>query len=274
MGGGSKKKAAAAAAKTKKDKDNKGDNNDGAGVENADENAAAGSKERFVFGPMKGLEPMRADPIKTYTQRAKRLERLTAVQLPEVHVIGTICSGHGFTDDVSEGVMVRYKVDFGEAFNLIGGITLGQTQFSYCNLDHTEAVPFNHPIDLHLAQAASQSGGSPRMTLQTYKLDMYGRRILCGYGFAHIPITTGHHVLEVDMWRPSGTPEQELGAAFLGEVPALISHNPLYDSAWKERCRLISQSTGKVKLDLFVMTRHSGAHGIDNVTKTPVSQTL
>jgi len=218
---------------------------------------------RQIFGPMKTLEPLRTDPIKSYIQRSKRLERLTAAQLPELHIVGHIKDGVGFIDDVTEGSMLRFKVDFGEAYNLIGGSLVGQTQFAYCKLDETERVPFNHPIDLHFAQAAPQNGGCPRITMQSYKLDMYGRRILCGYGFTHIPSEPGQHTLEVDMWRPDGTPEQEWSASFLGEVPALLTPSPVYDAAWKERCRLISRAAGTVRMELFVLTRYYSNHGID-----------
>ena len=42
-----------------------------------------------------------------------------------------------------------------------------------------------------------QAWGSPRLMLQCYRLDMHGRRILAGYGFIHLPTTTGLHRLEV-----------------------------------------------------------------------------
>jgi len=60
-----------------------------------------------------------------------------------------------------------------------------------------------------------------------------------------------------------GTPEQEVGAYFLDRIPALISHDTIYDSAWKDRYRLTTVHTGKVIIDLFVITRFLKEQGLD-----------
>lgn len=94
-------------------------------------------------------------------------------------------------------------------------------------------------------------------------MDWHGRRILVGYGFAHLPTMPGMHRIEVCLWRPSGSPEQEMDAMLLGRAPALISHEPIYESAWKDRCRLVTVSAGKVFLELFVVTRNNKKQGVD-----------
>jgi hypothetical protein len=154
----------------------------------------------------------------------------------------------------------RWKVDCGEAWEHLGGETLGQTQISYCRVNDQEAIPFNHPIDLHYAAAGLQGwGGAPRIAFQCYKLDWHGRRLLVGYAFEHLPTTPGPHRMEVNLWRPVGSPEQELDAFLLGRVPALTSHEPLYESAWRERCRLVTETAGKVSIDVFVVARNMQA---------------
>jgi hypothetical protein len=60
-----------------------------------------------------------------------------------------------------------------------------------------------------------------------------------------------------------GTPAQELEAFFIGNAPALISHEPMYESAWRDRCRLVTAAAGVVALELFVATRFMKKHGID-----------
>ena len=67
----------------------------------------------------------------------------------------------------------------------------------------------------------------------------------------------------MSIWRPHGTQEQELGAYFLGRVPALNSHEVLYESAWKERCKLVTVATGKVYVEVFVLNRFFSKHSID-----------
>jgi len=71
------------------------------------------------------------------------------------------------------------------------------------------------------------------------------------------------------VWRPCGTPEQELGAFFLGRVPALLSHEPLYETAWKDRSQLVTVATGLVTVDLCVVTRFLRGHGVDGGKRGP-----
>jgi B9 domain-containing protein 2 len=99
--------------------------------------------------------------------------------------------------------------------------------------------------------------------VQCYRLDWHGRRLLCGYGFAHLPLQPGPHRLEINVWRPVGSPDQELDAYLLGRTPSLVSHEPIYESAWKERSRMVTVSGGKVLVDLMVITRHLDKQGID-----------
>ena len=87
---------------------------------------------------------------------------------------------------------------------------------------------------------------------------------MSGYGFAHLPTTPGPHRIEVSLWRPVGSNQQELEANLLGSIPALATHGPIYESAWRERCRLVTISAGKVFIDLFVITRNIKDQGMDS----------
>jgi hypothetical protein len=100
--------------------------------------------------------------------------------------------------------------------------------------------------------------------MQSYRMDCHGRRILSGYGFAHLPVSPGPQRVEVHLWRPVGsTPEQELSAFLLGQTPALVSSDPIYETAWRERCRLVTVTAGSVFVDLFVVSRFRKQQGVD-----------
>lgn len=228
-------------------------------LDNIDANAAQ-------QGPMRVLEPIRMDPLKSLQARQRRLERLVAKNTPEIHFVGQISSGIGIIRDTTEGCCCRWKVEYGKAWDHLGGELLGQTQTAYCNAKDTELIPFNHPIDLHFSEAGLHGWGAPRLAMQTYRLDMYGRMILVGYGFSHLPTSPGMHRLEINMWRPIGSPEQELDAFLLGRTPALISPEPIYEAAWKDRCRLVTVSAGKVFVDLFIVTRFTAKQGLDSTS--------
>lgn len=107
-----------------------------------------------------------------------------------------------------------------------------------------------------------QGWGSPRISFQVFRLDWFGRRVLAGYGFVHIPLSPGRHIVEVNLWRPLGTPDQEVRSFLLGETPSLVSQDPLYESAWRDRCRLLTTSAGKVILELFVISRFLKEQGV------------
>lgn len=221
------------------------------------------NEQDMMLGPLRVLEPVRQDPIKGLQQRQKRLERLSAAAIPEIHFVGSIVSGRNLLGDITEGVSCRWKVDTGKSWQLLGGDIQGQTQISYAAVRDNEPVPFNHPLDLHFSEAGLPGWGAPRMSFQCYRMDWCGRRILVGYGFEHLPNTPGVHTLEVNLWRPAGDNEQELDAYLLGRTPALVSHEPIYESAWKERCRLVTVPAGSVTIQLAVMTRNMKAAGID-----------
>lgn len=60
-----------------------------------------------------------------------------------------------------------------------------------------------------------------------------------------------------------GTPDQELIQFLLGQTPALLSDDPIYETAWQERCRLLTVASGTVFIDLFVVTRFLVKQGLD-----------
>ena len=240
-------------------------NNRGQTTENDNNNniTTQSKMDSVSMGPLRILEPVRTDPIKVGQQRRRRLERLATESMPEIHYIGQIASCLGLIKDTTEGACVRWKIDYGQSWEHLGGDIQGQTQMSYCQIKETEMLPLNHPIDVHFAEAGLQGFGGPRIAMQSYKMDWHGRRILLGYGFTHLPTSPGYHRLEIPLWRPSGNQEQELEAFLLGKTPALISHEPLYESAWKERCRLVTVTAGKVFMDIYVVTRFSKQQGLD-----------
>eukprot|EP01038_Epipyxis_sp_PR26KG_P014161 gene14161-19001_t len=211
----------------------------------------------------KNLEPIRMDPIKTTETRRKRLERQSIEQLPEIHFIGEIKFAKNVILDYTEGCFCRYKIEHGHALEHLGGDLVGSTQVSYCAKSIHENISLNHPIDAHFASAGIQGWGSPVINIQCFRIDWYQRKILAGYGFVHLPLISGHHKIQVKLWRPVGNPEQELGSFLLGQTPALLSHEPIYESSWKDRCRLVTVAAGELNLELFVATRYFKSVGID-----------
>ena len=141
-----------------------------------------------------------------------------------------------------------------------------------------ELAAWNHPIDLHYRTTSIQ--GWPKIIVQVcgpivgfvfgfstspfwatvlatiqplllyitqvQQLDQYGRLRVVGYGFAHLPCTPGQHTISIPCWRPTGTPNEELAAFFLGTMPQLLDDDLIYHKAVKERSFLVTVPAGKV----------------------------
>jgi len=219
----------------------------------------------LYLGPLRVLEPLRTDVVQIKEARNKRLERLAALNVPEIHYVGQIVSGRKISTDPTEGVTCRWKVGFGKCWEHLGGDVEGQTHVGYCKVREVEEIALNHPIDLHFAEAGVPGWGCPHIAFQCFKLDWNGRRILAGYGFCHFPSSPGYHKIEIPIWRPSGTVEEELHSFFLGRTPSLVSPDPILESAWQNRCRLITVGAGKVNIEIFVTTRNTKPHNFDTV---------
>ena len=79
-----------------------------------------------------------------------------------------------------------------------------------------------------------------------WELDEYGRSILSGYGFTHLPTNAGSHDLEIRCWRPSGSLSEELSSYFLGTSACVVDEKVLFSKAWESRSQLVTVSSGIV----------------------------
>ena len=113
-------------------------------------------RKPLVNGPMHVLAPFRTDPIKSMQYRHKRIDRLSATRVPEIHYVGQMVSGMGLVESLSEGVCCRWRVEYGSTLERLGGDEMGQTQVAYAHFHEGEPVAFNHPLDLHFAQMGMQ----------------------------------------------------------------------------------------------------------------------
>lgn len=91
---------------------------------------------------------------------------------------------------------------------------------------------------------------------EVWSLDSTGGKVLGGYGTCHIPTTPGKHEIKCPIWRPSGTPSEEVMAYFVGPRPELVEKDAIYKNAGETRSRLFTKTSGYVKLALGVITRH------------------
>jgi B9 domain-containing protein 2 len=193
-------------------------------------------------------------PDEKLREKFKNIIRSPADGIPEVHILGEISEGIGFKAD--KFISCKWYLEWGKAWSLLAGDEASQTQYaasSFNDNDGVQEVVWNHPIDVHFATASMQ--GWPRIIMQLCELDDYGRSVLSGYGFTHLPTNPGYHELEIHCWRPSGSVIDELNAFFLGTSPCLADEKIIFGKAWETRSKLNTVASGIVKLNVHVLLR-------------------
>lgn len=106
------------------------------------------------------------------------------------------------------------------------------------------------------------SSGWPKLHLQVWNQDSFGRCQLYGYGYCHVPSSPGQHRLQCVTWRPVGTWQEQLAQMFVGGGPQLRSPDLIYSGA--DRYRLHTEAMGTVELELCVILRHFERYGIES----------
>ncbi|XP_068855208.1 B9 domain-containing protein 2-like, partial [Aphelocoma coerulescens] len=140
------------------------------------------------------------------------------------------------------------------AWTLLAGAGAGQTQLDDPQVD--DEAHWGHPLDMHLATKGLQ--GWPKLLLEVWHVDGWGRRGLAGYGVCHVPSAPGWHRLACVTWRPRPTRGQRL----LGTGgPRLRSPEAAVAGAG-DRFRLRTEAAGTVRLQLGILPRHLGRFGV------------
>ena len=148
------------------------------------------------------------------------------------------------------------SISLGGGWRLVQGDPEGQTQTDMPELD--ELAHFSHPLDFHFSTHTMQNW--PRLLLEVWHYDNYGREEPYGYGTVHLPMSPGEHWVQCHCWRPKGTMRNELMQAFVGGGLQLRSLQMLDDVG--QRARMETVAMGRVNLRLAVVTRHFDRFGI------------
>ncbi len=135
------------------------------------------------YQPEEKVAPF-AETIPSRTNQKDKL-RSIAYEIPEVHFSGEICKGSQFDGNY---LSCKWSIEWSQnTWTLLEGANKGQSQYAF-NSDDFSCV-WNHPIDLHFTTGNMK--GWPRILLQVWNLDTYGRTNLVGYGFTHFPESPG-----------------------------------------------------------------------------------
>eukprot|EP00658_Telonema_sp_P-2_P019948 TRINITY_DN17846_c0_g1_i2.p1 TRINITY_DN17846_c0_g1~~TRINITY_DN17846_c0_g1_i2.p1 ORF type:complete len:351 (-),score=66.06 TRINITY_DN17846_c0_g1_i2:97-1026(-) len=122
-----------------------------------------------------------------------------------VHMIGEVERGTGF----GVGSFVKWTVVTGDRWELVRGVDGGRS-FQDATIESQDGYQgsiWEHPIDIYYAVSQhDRRGGWPKLLVQVFTCDFYGREELAGYGMCQIPLVPGTHELEIPTWIPTGAP--------------------------------------------------------------------
>lgn len=104
--------------------------------------------------------------------------------------------------------------------------------------------------------------GWPKLHLQVWHQDSFGRCELYGYGYCHVPSSPGQHRLQCVTWRPVGSWQDQLAQMFVGGGPQLRSPDLIYSGV--DRYRLHTETMGQVELELSIILRHFDRYGVES----------
>lgn len=212
----------------------------------------------------------KGDKLAILRERIKLRDRSPNECEPEVFIVGEIEGGTGFvgggsSGSDSSGACVKWRLDLGPTWELLGGYAEGQSHVDFPSSAGSESgspeCVWCHPIDLHLSCKGLAEW--PRLLLQVWRMDEHGRLDLAGYAFVHVPTQPGHHSLSVPTWRPMGSLHEEVAAFFLGGTPQLRDTNVLFTKAWSDRCRLNTSTSGTIRINLDVVLRNFQENQVD-----------
>jgi len=174
--------------------------------------------------------------------------------MAELHVIGQIVGASGFPE---QELFCKWGIHAGGAWRLLAGLKEGQTQSD--NPENAEIAYFCHPIDIHFATRGLQ--GWPKIHVEVWHQDNFGRCEIYGYGFVHIPSSPGYHEVDACTWRPAGKPMEEITRKFVGGGIQLKSPDLVYTN--NDRHFLQTAAMGKVHLHLNVILRNFDKFGVE-----------
>lgn len=173
--------------------------------------------------------------------------------MAELHLVGQLVGADGYP---LPSLFCKWSFEVGSNFRLLQGTTSGQTQ---CDMPpEGEMALLAHPLDVHYAVKGID--GWPRLRLEVYGVDSYGRVELAGYGCCIVPTSAGTHELRCPTWRPCGSVREQISSFFLGG--GLRLKNKGLITAPTDRFRLQTEPAGEVLLQLSVLPKDLARYGV------------
>ena len=182
--------------------------------------------------------------------------------MPSLSIVGQLLGCTGFDSD---RLFCKFRLETkGVGWSTVYGESDGQTQLGIRTTDSEyDGQVFAHPIDV--TYACSSLIGWPRLYVEVWEQDSFGRNQIAGYGCCFIPTAPGMHNIECKTWRPSGSFYDSISTAFIGGNPTLVNPSVVTSSA--DRLELNTISQGTVHLDLQILLHGFHYKGVEFSTR-------
>lgn len=173
--------------------------------------------------------------------------------MAELHIIGEISHGEDFGGG---SYFCVFEIVCGSAWSAIEGTTSGCTHIMQA-VDNE--VPWSFPIDTHFSFTNVQ--GWPKISVQVWQVDDYGRKDIVGYGMAYLPMPAlNEQRIEILTWKPQyWSPSffsrlyEKMRLLFMGGNPVLRDTALIHRN--DERFKLHTIGSGTVTLNLSLISR-------------------
>eukprot|EP00040_Diaphanoeca_grandis_P017208 m.89457 g.89457 ORF g.89457 m.89457 type:complete len:332 (-) comp26298_c0_seq1:103-1098(-) len=189
----------------------------------------------------------------------------TAAPVPNAHDLNTgvfmiTFNGQIETADFQfhDNLYCTFGFSYGTDWQVIAGIQEGMTQVTRKASSSSDLFTWNFPIDVTFK--STNPFGWPRIYLQVYGLDTFGREVVRGYGSTNLPLTAGRHALDVSMFVPLPSSFlKTLSGYFLGNRAEFIDPKFVTSGIGREVTRV--QSQGSVQLSVSVVSKDFARYG-------------
>lgn len=169
----------------------------------------------------------------------------------------------------SDDLYCRYAFHMGPDWSIVSGPDSGISQTARKSPFFTnQGIVWNFPIDLTFK--ATNVYGWPRLSLNIYGIDFFGRDVVRGYGSILIPLIPGIYNLEVETYVPLGSSILNNWISWLlGTPPEFFDSKFVCQGEGRAVTRV--QATGTVRVKLNIVTR--GLHEVGySVADEPVTK--
>jgi len=168
-----------------------------------------------------------------------------------------------FNLDSVESLYCRFSLAFGPDWEIIHGVDSGISPIAkrldgiHCT-DNEGSFVWNLPINISFKSTSGY--GWPRINVQLYGHDFFGRDVVKGYGSLLCPTSPGHHIQYIKTYTPASSSRwQQFMNWIMGTPPEFYDSRFVAQGSGRNVTKV--QADGVVKVMFHVVTKDMTTFG-------------